>query len=126
MKRLFIVLGVLYLLVGVAWGYWLLTANAETTDWLSMNIYADQWYVGLLIAGLVLFLVHTMGDKSSRELKLRSIQFAVVVDTVMAIVLSLCCGAVLFVGCFSTVALFMLYVLLYGILSIFEGKKVLS
>lgn len=25
MKRLFIVLGVLYLLVGVAWGYWLLT-----------------------------------------------------------------------------------------------------
>ena len=38
MKRLFIVLGVLYLLVGVAWGYWLLTANAETTDWLSMNI----------------------------------------------------------------------------------------
>ncbi len=108
MKYIYISLSAFYVLMGILWGYWtIITNNIET-----FKIDLDLYYIGLIIVGLILFFM-SMREPVEQRVKLQVLKLAVIINTLVIAVWSICClKSILLLGCFGVVFFFVLYFLL--------------
>lgn len=108
MKYIYISLSAFYVLMGILWGYWTIIANNIET----FKIDLDLYYIGLIIVGLILFFM-SMREPVEQRVKLQVLKLAVIINTLVIAVWSICClKSILLLGCFGIVFFFVLYFLL--------------
>lgn len=108
MKYIYISLSAFYVLMGILWGYWIIIANNIET----FKIDLDLYYIGLIIVGLILFFM-SMREPVEQRVKLQVLKLAVIINTLVIAVWSICClKSILLLGCFGIVFFFVLYFLL--------------
>lgn len=108
MKYIYISLSAFYVLMGILWGYWTIIANNIET----FKIDLDLYYIGLIIVGLILFFM-SMREPVEQRVKLQVLKLAVIINTLVIAVWSICClKSILLFGCFGIVFFFVLYFLL--------------
>lgn len=108
MKYIYISLSAFYVLMGILWGYWTIISNNIET----FKIDLDLYYIGLIIVGLILFFM-SMREPVEQRVKLQVLKLAVIINTLVIAVWSICClKSILLLGCFGVVFFFVLYFLL--------------